>query len=132
MPTPFKTPSIQESGEDYLEKILMLRDKLPEVRSIDLAKSFHYSRPAVSKAVRILVQRGFLQVGKNGSLVLTPKGEDQASLILKRHRILTELFVDLGVSPAVAEADACKIEHDLHPETFKALSGLLKQVKKKR
>ncbi len=124
------SPVIHESGEDYLEMILRLQEKGLKVRSIDLATEFGFSRPAISKAVKILVNDGYLNVDEKGHLLLTPSGLEKAKAVYERHRFLTEFFLAIGVSPEVAEHDACKIEHDLHQETIDALEKLSKNIKK--
>jgi DtxR family transcriptional regulator, Mn-dependent transcriptional regulator len=116
-----KKGRLQESGEDYLERIVMLREKSPIVRSIDLAGAFSYSRPAVSQAVKRLESEGYLIVEKNGNLKLTVAGRAKAESVLKKHRCLTSFFVSLGVDATVAEEDACRIEHVIHEETFQAI-----------
>ncbi len=119
---------IRESGEDYLEKILMIQEEKGSVRSVDLAAALNFSRPAVSRAVKILKADGLITVEKGGKLVLTEEGMRRASDTLNRHRTLTSLFVKIGVPEDVAEKDACHIEHDLHEETFQKLSELEKKL----
>ena len=119
---------IHESGEDYLEKILMLQEQNnAPVRSIDLANAFNFSRPAISKAIKILSKNGFITV-KQGYLCLTELGLKRANEIYHRHRVLKDFFIKIGVSESIAEHDACKIEHDLHDSTFQAISKLLKKI----
>ncbi len=119
---------IRESGEDYLEKILMIQQEKGSVRSVDLAAALNFSRPAVSRAVKILKADGLITVEKGGKLVLTEEGMKRASETLNRHRTLTSLFTKLGVPEDIAEKDACRIEHDLHEETFDKLSQLEKKI----
>ncbi len=118
---------LHESGEDYLEKILMLSKEGKSCRSVDLAAAFGYSRPAISRAVHLLCQNGYLDVGEKGVLLLTPEGRRRAENTLNRHKILTRLFVSLGVDGEIAETDACRIEHVLHEETFQALASIQAQ-----
>lgn len=115
---------IHESGEDYLEKILMLSKDGKTCRSVDLAAAFGYSRPAISRAVHTLSSNGYLTIGEKGVLLLTEEGMKRAMGTLHRHKILTDLFVSLGIDPEIAETDACRIEHVLHEETFQALSKI--------
>lgn len=121
--------NIHESGEDYLEKILMLQEQDRMVRSVDLAAAFGYSRPAISRAVKVLKEDGFVLVGPKGQLELTPSGKKKAEATLARHRTLTKLFEELGIDPEIAEMDACRVEHIIHQETFEKLSALTERLK---
>ena len=112
---------IYESAEDYLEAILMLRERLGVVRSIDIAGELGYSKPSVSIAMKKLRENGYILVDKEGYITLLPAGEKVAQRIYERHRLLTDFFVRLGVDPEVAAADACKVEHDLSDETFQRI-----------
>ena len=112
---------LHESGEDYLEAILVLRQQKGTVRSIDVAQYLGYSKPSVSRAVSILKSNGYLTMERDGRLELTPQGEANAQRVYERHRFLSQWLVKLGVSPEVAAADACRIEHDLSAETFECL-----------
>lgn len=113
--------SIHESGEDYLESILKLRQEGKEVRSIDVVADLGYSKPSVSVGMKRLRESGYITVDQDGIISLTPQGEAVAQRIIDRHRTLTAFFIRLGVSPEVAERDACKVEHDLSDETFEKL-----------
>lgn len=113
--------NIYESAEDYLESILRLREAQGTVRSIDVACDLGFSKPSVSVAMKRLRESGYILMGEGGLLTLTPSGEAIAQRIYQRHRLLTEFFVRLGVSPEVAARDACKVEHDLSDETFEKL-----------
>ena len=112
---------LHESGEDYLEAIMVLRQQKGTVRSIDVAQYLGYSKPSVSRAVSILKSNGYLTMERDGRLELTPQGEANAQRVYERHRFLSQWLVKLGVSPEVAAADACRIEHDLSAETFECL-----------
>ena len=112
---------LQESGEDYLEAILILKQEKGLVRAIDVARHLDFSKPSVSRAVKLLREDGDLTVGKDGSLELTDKGREIAERIYERHRLLTLWFTELGVSEAQAAADACRVEHDISAETFQKL-----------
>ena len=112
---------LHESGEDYLEAILVLRQQKGNVRSIDVAQHLGFSKPSVSRAVSILKANGYLIMEKDGRLELTPEGEANAQRVYERHRFLSEWLVKLGVTPEVAAADACRIEHDISAETFESL-----------
>lgn len=109
--------ALHESGEDYLEAILVLRQEHGIVRSIDVAQYLGFSKPSVSRAVSILKASGYL----DGRLELTPEGEKNAQRVYERHQLLTDWLIRLGVSPEVAAADACRMEHDMSAETFACL-----------
>ena len=117
---------IQESGEMYLETILVLRNKIGVVRSIDVANETGYSKPSVSRAMGILKDGGYIVIDKEGAILLTEAGEELAKSIYERHIILTDFFVKLGVTPEVASEDACKIEHDISEETFNKIKEFVK------
>ena len=118
---------LHESGEDYLEAILVLRQQKGHVRSIDVAQHLGFSKPSVSRAVSILKNNGYLTMEKDGRLELTPAGEAEAQRVYERHRFLSEWLVKLGVAPEVAAADACRIEHDISAETFECLKRHVRQ-----
>ena len=108
---------LQESGEMYLETILVLSRRLNKVRSVDVAEEMGYSKPSVSRAVGILKKNGYIIMDGSGHLYLTDEGRSVAEKTFERHRVLTKVFTKLGVS---AE-DACKIEHVISDETFEAI-----------
>ena len=112
---------LQESGEMYLETILILSLKGKPVRSIDVAEYMGYSKPSVSRAVGLLKSGGYLEMDQSGYLTLTDEGRRVAERTYERHQLLTEFFVHIGVDPEVAAEDACKIEHVISEETFRAL-----------
>lgn len=111
---------VLESSEDYLENILILSEKLPKVREIDIVNYMGFSKPSVSIAMKKLRDNGYIDI-KNGSLLLTEKGKAIAEKIYERHKILTKAFTLLGVDEEIAAKDACKIEHDISEETFQAI-----------
>ena len=111
---------LQESGEMYLETILILSKKSNFVRAIDVGEHMGYSKPSVSRAVGLLKAGGYIQVDENGAITLLPPGQEVAERIYERHRVLTDFFQRIGVTPDVAEADACRIEHVISEETFNA------------
>lgn len=113
--------AIQESGEMYLETILILSQKQGNVRSLDVANYMNFSKPSVSRAVGILKAEGYLLMDKNGILTLTESGRAVAEAIYERHVLLTKFLTALGVDPEIAAADACKMEHDISEETFAAM-----------
>lgn len=112
---------IQESGEMYLETILILSQKKGSVRSLDVAEYMGYSKPSVSRAVGILRRDGYLEMSANGHLTLTPDGEAAAARIYERHKVISAFLVKIGVDPDTAAADACKMEHDISDETLNAI-----------
>ncbi len=111
---------LQESGEMYLETILILSKKSNFVRAIDVGEYMGYSKPSVSRAVGLLKAGGYIQVDENGAITLLPPGQEVAERIYERHRVLTDFFTRIGVDPDVAESDACRIEHVISEETFNA------------
>ena len=112
---------LQESGEMYLETILILSRKNGGVRSIDISEYMSYSKPSVSRAMGLLKTSGFIIVDGGGYITLTESGRKIAEKIYERHNVLAEALKLLGVSEAVAAADACKIEHNISDESFEAI-----------
>lgn len=112
---------LQESGEMYLESILILSQRSGEVRSIDVCEQMGYSKPSISRAMGKLKEDGYILVDKNGYITLTESGREIAAKIYERHNLLTELLSSIGVDPEIAATDACKIEHVISDETFAAL-----------
>lgn len=119
--------SLYESGEMYLESILVLSKKDNYVRAIDLCEYMGYSKPSVSRALGILKKSGHVQVDRNGHINLTDDGKIVAEKIYERHKILTEFLIKLGVSQEIASDDACKIEHHISDESFNAIKIMLEQ-----
>ena len=109
---------MQESGEMYLETILILSRTKGQVRSIDIVDYMSFSKPSVSRAVGLLKSGGYILVDPEGYITLTDAGREVAEKIYERHTTLTELLTRLGVDPDVAAKDACKVEHDLSEETY--------------
>ena len=114
---------IQESAEDYLEAILMLQERTGAVRSVDVANLLEFTKASVSVAMKKLRENGYVELDQEGFLLLTQTGREIAARVYDRHRVLTDFFVSLGVSPEVAVRDACKVEHDLSQETFEKLQA---------
>ncbi len=112
---------IHESAEDYLEAILILKERLGMVRSIDVVNEKHFKKPSVSVAMKKLRENGYVEMDKEGFITLTEKGYEIASSVYNRHKLLTRFFVALGVNEQTAAADACKIEHDISEETFRKI-----------
>ena len=117
---------IQESGEMYLETIFVLSQRQPHVRAIDISEYMGYSKPSVSRAMGLLKNGGYIQVDGDGFIVLTDVGLEVARKIYERHTVLTELLVAIGVSREVAAADACRMEHAISDESFRAIKAHLK------
>ena len=117
---------LYESGENYLETILILKNKGISVRSIDIVHEMELSKPSVSRAMGILREGGFITVDANGYITLTSAGSEVAERIYERHRVLTEWLVDIGVSEKTAAEDACKLEHDISVESFDKLKEHLR------
>lgn len=117
--------TIHESAEDYLESILILRERRGTVRSIDIVNELGYSKPSVSIAMKKLRENGYISMSPDGLITLNDSGLEIASRIYHRHKTLTELFLRLGVSPENAAADACKVEHDLSEETFSKIEAFV-------
>ncbi len=113
--------NIHESSEDYLEAILRLTEANGHVRAVDIANDLNYTKASVSRAMKLLRTDGYIEVEASGNIVLLEKGYAIAKRIYARHKYLTEFFIRIGVSPEVAAADACKVEHDLSDETFQKL-----------
>lgn len=113
--------AIHESGEDYLEAILMIKKRSGNVRSIDVARELSFSKPSVSVAMKNLKTSNYITVDENGFINLTEAGQEIADKIYERHTFLTNWLTSLGVDPEVAAEDACKMEHAISSESFSAI-----------
>lgn len=120
---------LHESGEDYLETILILRHKQGEVRSIDVVHEMELSKPSVSRAMGILREGGFINIDGGGYITLTEAGQQVAETIYERHRFFTEWLVSLGVSEETAADDACRLEHDISAESFAKIKEFIEKNK---
>ena len=109
---------IQESGENYLETILMLKKRIGQVRSIDIVREMDFSKPTVSVAMKRFRENGYITVDRDGFITLTEKGQEIAERIYERHEVIAEILMRLGVPEKTAYEDSCRIEHDLSDETF--------------
>ncbi len=119
---------MQESGENYLETILILSERNGTVRSIDIANELGYAKPSVSRAVKLLIERGLIVMEPSGELILTAVGFDMASAIYDRHKLISRFFVELlGVEKDVADRDACRIEHVISEESFEKIKLYVKK-----
>lgn len=119
--------ALQESGEMYLETILILSRQKGSVRSVDISEHMGYSKPSVSRAVGLLKSGNYIIMEDDGHITLTPAGREIAEKILLRHTLLTEMLVRLGVDRETASADACKMEHVISDETFEAIQNHMEQ-----
>ncbi|MBR1477122.1 MAG: metal-dependent transcriptional regulator [Lachnospiraceae bacterium] len=115
-----------ESSEDYLETILILSEKLPVVRSVDIASELGFKKSSVSVAMKNLREKEQINVTKEGYIYLTDEGKKIAEMIYERHKFLTKWLVALGVDEEIASEDACRIEHVISKESFAALKENVK------
>ena len=122
--------TVRESGEMYLEAILVLAKKSGYVRSIDVSEYRGYSKPSVSRAMGILREGGYILMEKDGAITLTDSGKKLAETIYERHTVLSELLIRLGVDEKTATDDACRIEHVISDESFQAIKQYYYQHKK--
>ena len=113
--------TIHESGENYLETILVLQKRGMDVRSIDIVHELNLSKPSVSRAVGILKENNYITIDSDGYINLTDDGKEIAERIYERHQVLTAWLVGIGVSEETAAEDACKLEHDISSESFQKL-----------
>ena len=119
---------LHESGEMYLETILILKNRFGYVRSIDIAHELGYSKPSVSRAVSLLKENDYITYDPNGMILLTEKGSEIAESIYERHKVLSKYLISLGVSEDTAQRDACRMEHVISPETFDIIKKALAEV----
>jgi len=117
--------NIYESSEDYLEMMLMLREKKGYIKSVDIAKQLGVTKPSVSYAVKKLRENGYISMEKNGEIHLSPSGEEIALKTYEKHKMLVTFLKTLGISEETAKIDACKIEHDLSDESVRAINSYL-------
>lgn len=122
--------TVRESGEMYLEAILVLAKKSGYVRSIDVSEYLGYSKPSVSRAMGILREGGYILMEKDGAITLTDSGKKLAETIYERHTVLSELLIRLGVDEKTATDDACRIEHVISDESFQAIKQYYYKHKK--
>lgn len=119
---------IHESAENYLETILILGKSLPVVRSVDIANELGFKKSSVSVAMKNLREKQHITVTREGFIYLTDSGRQIAEMIYERHEVLSQWLIQLGVDPKVAVADACKIEHDVSPESFEAIKRHIQKM----
>ena len=118
---------LYESGENYLETILILKSRGLEVRSIDIVREMNLSKPSVSRAMKILKEGGFINIDADGFITLTENGTEVAERIYERHRVLTDWLIGIGVNEKTAAEDACKLEHVISDESFQALKEHIRE-----
>lgn len=118
---------VLESAENYLETILILTNRIENVRSIDIVSELGFSKPSVSVAMKNLRENGYIQVDENGFITLLPSGREIAEKIYERHTLLTQWLTTLGVSETTAASDACRIEHVISDESFQVLKNHVKR-----
>lgn len=121
---------LQESGEMYLESILVLSRTNTHIRAIDICEYMGYSKPSVSRALGLLKEGGYVISDKNGYLSLTEAGKEVAEKIYDRHTEISAFLELIGVSAEIAAEDACKIEHVISDESLEAIKHHVKQYKK--
>ena len=118
---------IQESGENYLEAILILKNEKGSVRSIDVAHYMDFSKPSISRAMGLLREQGCITIDREGWIELTESGRNIAETIYERHQVISNWLISLGVAADTAVHDACKIEHDISRESFEALKNYIQK-----
>ena len=116
-----------ESAEDYLETILILREKNGNVRSIDIVNKMNYSKPSISIAMKKLKSEDLVEMDLNGYITLTPRGEEIAKRIYSRHKLLEKCLITIGVDPDTAEEEACRIEHVIDDDTYHKINEFYKK-----
>lgn len=120
--------NINESAENYLETILILSKKLPVVRSVDIANELGFKKSSVSVAMKNLRERNHILVNDSGFITLTASGREIAEMIYERHELISSWLISMGVPKEIAAEDACKIEHVLSKESFKAIKEQIQGV----
>ncbi len=120
--------SLLESGENYLETILMLSKTQNEIHAIDIVNHLGYSKPSVSIMLKKLKEDGYITINECSHIYLTNQGKEIAEKIYDRHTCLTNFFIKIGINKKIAEEDACKIEHDLSDESFTAIKKFAETI----
>ena len=120
---------IQESGENYLETILILQKRNGIARSVDIANELNFSRSSVSRAMSLLKVSGYIEIGNINQIILTEKGREIAEKIYEKHCILKDFLITIGVDSEIASEDACKMEHIISEQTFDCLKNTLDKIK---
>ncbi len=119
---------IQESGENYLETILILEKRNGIARSVDIANELNFSRASVSRAMSLLKTSGYIEIGNINQIMLTDSGRKIAEEIYEKHCILKNFLISIGVDPIIAAEDACRMEHIISDQTFNCLKNLIDQL----
>ena len=122
---------IYESAEDYLEAILMLKERNGSVHSVDIAQELGYSKASISVAMKKLRENGYIEVDRNNHISLTQAGSEIAERIYERHRILTALLMRMGVTETTAKEDACRLEHNLSDESWQCIKAYAETIEQK-
>lgn len=120
--------ALQESGEMYLETIYVLSKANSHVRSVDISEHMGYSKPSVSRAVRILKEENYIEMDPDGFITLTETGKALAEKIFERHTVIAGMLMRLGVSPETAAEDACRMEHAISDESFEAIKKHINSI----
>ncbi len=121
---------IHESAENYLETILIIKNRKGVVRAIDIVNELDYSKPSVSVAMKNLRENGYIEVDNNGYISLLAKGMEIAETIYERHTAISNWLIAIGVNPETAVDDACRIEHVISAESFEAVKRFISDIKK--
>lgn len=119
----------QQSTEDYLETILILKNRLGMVRSIDIVNDMGFTKPSVSIAMKNLREKGFILMDSDGYIMLTDSGRGIAECVYERHTVLTKALIAIGVSEETAKEDACRVEHDISSETFDRIKAHVEKAR---
>lgn len=120
---------MRESSENYLETILILKNKYGNVRSVDIAKSLSYSKPSVSVAIKKLKKDGYVYIDSSGYVCLTEIGLEKANKVYEKHTVITKFLINvLNLDETLAEEEACKMEHFIREETFLAMKSKLEEM----
>lgn len=122
---------IYESGEDYLETILRLTKRQGQVKSIDIANELYYSKPSISRAMKVLSEKGLLYMDEKKYIHLTDEGLKRAEAVYQKHLVIKEALKLLGVDDKIAEMDACRVEHIISDETFSKLKAKVEECSEK-
>lgn len=120
---------IQESGENYLETILILQKRNGIARSVDIANELNFSRASVSRAMSLLKTSGYIEIGNINQIILTEKGQEIAEKVYEKHCTLKDFLITIGVDNDIATEDACKMEHIISEQTFNCLKETLNKIK---
>lgn len=116
-----------ESEEMYLETILLLRMGRSSVRSVDIVEELGYAKSSVSRAVNLLLKQGLIEIDAGGEIRLTEKGQKKAEDVYEKHRVFTQVFMQMGADRSLAEENACRVEHVISDELFEILKKYLEK-----